>query len=326
MTKMTMIDAINSALRLEMERDPTVVVMGEDVGLNGGVFRATVGLQEKFGAERVIDTPICESGIVGAAIGMAIGGLRPVAEIQFSGFIYYAMNQLVNHANKIRQRSYGRHGVPIVVRAPYGAGVRALEHHSESNEAMFVHAAGLKVVIPSGPYDAKGLLTSAIRDPDAVLFFEPMKLYRSVKEEVPEEAYEVPIGQAKVVREGSDITLISWGAMMRPTLEAADGAKERGVNAEVIDLRTIYPFDEGTLTKSIEKTGRAVIVHEAARTCGMGSELVARAMDHNFLNLKAPVARVTGFDVPVPGGRLEDYYLPDVYRITRAMGEVMAFG
>ncbi|MDO8340075.1 MAG: alpha-ketoacid dehydrogenase subunit beta [Candidatus Burarchaeum sp.] len=325
MAKMTMIDAINSALRQEMERDPTVVVMGEDVGKNGGVFRATVGLQDKFGEVRVMDTPLAESGLVGAAIGMALSGLRPVVEIQFSGFIYYAMDQIVSHAGRMRTRSRGRYSVPMVVRSPYGGGIRALEHHSESNEAMFAHSAGLKVVIPSGPYDAKGLLISSIRDPDPVLFFEPMRLYRSVKEEVPEAAYEIPLGEANIVREGADVTLIAWGSMLRQALEAADGVKEKGVNAEVIDLRTISPFDFDTISKSIEKTGRAVIVHEAPRTCGMGAELAARAMDHNFLNLKAPVVRVTGFDVPVPLAREEDFYLPDAYRITRAINQVMSF-
>ena len=325
MAKMTMIDAINSALRQEMERDPTIVVMGEDVGKNGGVFRATAGLQDKFGEVRVMDTPLGESGIIGAAIGMALSGLRPVAEIQFSGFIYYAMDQIVNHAGRMRTRSRGRYSVPMVVRSPYGGGIRALEHHSESNEAMFAHSAGLKVVIPSGPYDAKGLLISSIRDPDPVLFFEPLRLYRSVKEEVPEAAYEIPLGQANIVREGADVTLVAWGSMLRRALEAADEVKERGVNAEVIDLRTIYPFDFDTISKSIEKTGRLVVVHEAPRTCGMGSELAARAMDHNFLNLKAPVVRVTGFDVPVPLAREEDFYLPDAYRITRAINQVMSF-
>ncbi|MFA6035441.1 MAG: alpha-ketoacid dehydrogenase subunit beta [Candidatus Micrarchaeia archaeon] len=324
--KMTMIDAINLAMRQEMEKDPTVVLMGEDVGKEGGVFRATVGLQEKFGKERVIDTPLAESGIVGAAIGMACSGLKPIAEIQFSGFMTYAFNQLVDHAGRLRLRSRGRYHVPMVVRAPYGSGIRALEHHSESTEAVYAHTPGLKVVIPSGPYDAKGLLVSAIRDPDTVIFLEPMRLYRSVKEDVPEEEYVIPLGKANVVREGTDISLIGWGSMLRQCLQAADECKERGISAEVVDLRTISPLDEKTICASIGKTGRAVVVHEAQRTCGLGAEIVAKAMSHNFLNLKAPVLRVTGYDVPVPIARLEDYYMPDVFRIMKAVDEVMSFG
>ena len=325
MTKITLIEAVNKALHQEMERDSTVVVMGEDVGHEGGVFRATVGLQEKFGKDRAIDTPLAESGIVGTAIGMAVSGLRPVAEIQFSGFMYYCFNQLVSHAARIRMRTRGRYSVPMVLRAPYGAGIRALEHHSESTEALFVHMAGLKVVIPSGPYNAKGLLASSIRDPDTVIFLEPMRLYRSVREEVPEEEYTIPLGQAKVEREGSDLTLVSWGSMMKETREAADEAKERGVSADVIDLQTLWPFDEKTVIKSIEKTGRAVVVHESPRTCSIGSEIAARAMDHNFLNLKAPVTRVTGFDVPVPLARYEDFNMPNVFRIMKAVEHVMSF-
>ncbi|RLG20329.1 alpha-ketoacid dehydrogenase subunit beta [Candidatus Micrarchaeota archaeon] len=325
MAKMTLIQAINNALHLEMEKDEKVVVMGEDVGHEGGVFRATVGLQEKFGKERVIDTPLAESGIIGTAIGMAVSGLKPVPEIQFSGFLYYCFNQLVSHAARIRMRTRGRYSVPMVVRSPYGAGIRALEHHSESTEALFVHMAGLKVVIPSGPYNAKGLLLSAIRDPDPVMFLEPMRLYRSVKEDVPEEDYAIPLGQAKVEREGSDLALISWGSMMKETREAADEAKEKDVSVEVIDLQTLWPFDEKTVIKSIEKTGRAIVVHESPRTCSIGSELAARAMDHNFLNLKAPVTRVTGFDIPVPLARYEDFNMPDVFRIMKAIDKVMSF-
>jgi len=325
MTKMTLIEAVNKALHQEMERDPTVVVLGEDVGHEGGVFRATVGLQKKFGKERVIDSPLAESGIIGTSIGMATGGLKPIPEIQFSGFLYCCFNQLVSHAARLRARTRGRYSVPMVVRSPYGAGIRALEHHSESTEALFVHMAGLKVVIPSGPYDAKGLLTSSIRDPDTVIFLEPMRLYRSVREEVPEEEYTVPLGKAKIVQEGSDVTLISWGSMMKETKEAAVEVKERGVSAEVIDMRTLWPFDEETVIKSIGKTGRAVVVHESPRTCSLGSEIAARAMDHNFLNLKAPVTRVTGFDIPVPMARYEDFNMPDVFKIMKAVDKVMSF-
>jgi pyruvate dehydrogenase E1 component beta subunit len=325
MTKLTLIEALNKAMMQEMEKDPTVVVMGEDVGKEGGVFRATVGLQEKFGKDRAIDTPLAESGIVGAAIGMACSGLKPIAEIQFSGFMPYAFNQIVDHAARLRLRTRGRYHVPLVVRAPYGAGIRALEHHSESTEAIYAHTAGLKVVIPSGPYDGKGLLTAAIRDPDPVIFLEPMRIYRSFREEVPDEQYEIPLGQANVMREGADLTLIAWGSMIRQALQAADECKEKGISAEVVDLRTISPMDEKTVLRSIEKTGRAVVIHEAPRTCGMGAEIIARAMYHNFLNLKAPIVRVTGFDVPVPLARAEDYNLPDLFKIMKAINEVMSF-
>jgi len=325
MATLTMVEAINLALKQEMEKDPRVVLLGEDVGKNGGVFRATQGLLERFEETRVVDTPLSESAIVGVAIGMAAYGLRPVAEIQFEGFIYAAMEQLVSHASRIRTRSRGRYHCPLVIRVPYGGGIRAPEHHSESNEAFFVHAPGLKVVVPSTPYEAKGLLISAIREPDPVIFMEPKRIYRAIKEEVPEEEYLIPLGQSRVVLEGSDITLIAWGAMLQPTLQAATLMGERGIRSEVIDLRTLSPLDTETLIESVKKTKRAVVVHEAPRTCGLGAEIIARINEKALLYLEAPVARVTGFDTVMPLPKLERFYLPNAERVVEAIDRVMSF-
>ena len=323
MAKLNMVQAINLALHEEMERDPTVVVMGEDVGVDGGVFRVTEGLIEKFGSDRVIDTPLAESGIVGTAIGLAVAGLKPVAEIQFEGFSYMTIDQLAAHAARIRYRSRGTYHCPLVVRAPYGGGVKALEHHSEAVATLFVHIPGLKVVIPSSPYDAKGLLISSIRDPDPVFFFEPKRLYRAFKEEVPEGEYIVPLGEGKKLTEGDELTLIAWGGMVRVCQEALEKVKDTSV--ELIDLRTLSPLDEKIIIDSVKKTGRAVIVHEEPRTLGPGAELIARINEKAFLSLEAPVKRVTGYDVPVPLPKLEDYYLPDAEKVANAIKEVAAF-
>jgi pyruvate dehydrogenase E1 component beta subunit len=325
MPKRNLVEAINSGLRAEMERDPSVIILGEDVGKGGGVFRVTDGLLASFGPERVFDTPLAESAIVGVSIGMAAKGLRPVAEIQFEGFLPPAMDQILNHASRIRNRSRGRFTCPLVIRSPWGGGIRAPEHHSESPEAFYAHIPGLKVVIPSTPYDAKGLIISAIRDPDPVLFFEPKRVYRAIREEVPDGEYTVPIGEAKVVREGKDLTLISWGAMMRESLRAAEKAGEDGIEAEVIDLRTISPMDEETFLESVRKTGRAVIVHEAPPTCGLGAEIIARINEKALLSLQAPVERITGFDVIFPLIKLENHYLPNPERILRGIRKVMEF-
>ena len=323
MAKLNMVQALNLALREEMERDPTVLVMGEDIGVDGGVFRVTEGLLNKFGSDRVIDTPLAESGIVGTAIGMAVSGLRPVAEIQFEGFSYMTIDQLAAHASRIRHRSRGVYHCPLVVRAPYGGGVKALEHHSEAPATFYVHIPGMKVVIPSSPYDAKGLLISCIRDPDPVFFFEPKRLYRAFKEEVPEGEYTVPLGEGKKITEGDDLTLISWGAMVIVSEE--DLKQVENTSLELIDLRTLSPMDDKILVDSVRKTGRAVIVHEEPRTLGPGAEIVARINEKAFLYLEAPVRRLTGFDVPMPLPKLEDYYLPDAERVARAVKEVAAF-
>lgn len=325
MAKLTMVEAINLALKQEMEKDNSVLVLGEDVGKNGGVFRVTQGLLEHLGEARVIDTPLSESGIVGVAIGMAVYGLRPVAEIQFEGFIYAAMEQLVSQASRIRTRSRGRYHCPLVVRIPYGGGIRAPEHHSDSNEAYFVHTPGLKVVVPSTPYEAKGLLISAIRDPDPVIFMEPKRVYRAIKEEVPEEEYLIPLEQARIVSEGTDITIIAWGAMLQTALQATKLMGERGVHAEVIDLRTLSPLDTETILESVKKTKRAVIVHEAPRTCGVGAELSARINEEALLFLEAPVQRVTGFDTIMPLPKMEQYYLPNAQRVVEAIDRAMNF-
>ncbi len=326
MARLNLVQAIDQALLQEMERDPKVIVLGEDVGKDGGVFRVTEGLVERFGESRVIDTPLAESGIVGFAIGMAIAGYHPVAEVQFSGFVYPAYDQLVSHAARMRNRTRGRFTVPLVVRMPYGGGIRALEHHSESTEAVFAHIPGLKVVIPADPYDAKGLLTAAIRDPDPVVFMEPSRIYRAIKMEVPEEQYVVPLGKARVVREGKDLTLIAWGAKVRTCREAAERLAAEGVcDVEVVDVRTLAPFDSETVVASVTRTGRAVIVHEAARSGGFGAEISAQLMEKALLSLEAPVRRVTGFDTPPPLAKLEDYYQPDVDLVVREVSATMAF-
>lgn len=323
MAKLNMVQAINLALHEEMKRDTSVVVMGEDVAVDGGVFRVTEGLLEKFGGDRVIDTPLAESGIVGTAIGMAVAGLKPVAEIQFEGFSYMTIDQLAAHASRIRYRSRGVYSCPLVVRAPYGGGVKALEHHSEAIASFFILIPGLKVVIPSSPYDAKGLLISSIRDPDPVFFFEHKRIYRAFKEEVPEGEYTVPLGVGRKITEGEDLTLLAWGAMVSVCREAME--QVRDVSVELLDLRTLSPFDEKIIVDSVKKTGRAVIVHEEPKTLGFGAEIIARINEKAFLSLEAPVKRVTGYDVPVPLPKLEEHYLPDVRKITNAIKEVAAF-
>ncbi|MFA4830099.1 MAG: alpha-ketoacid dehydrogenase subunit beta [Thermodesulfovibrionales bacterium] len=320
MPKLNMVQAINLALKEEMQRDKDVLLLGEDIGKDGGVFRVSEGLLEQFGPERVIDTPLAESGIVGAAIGMAVYGLRPVAEIQFMGFIYPALDQIFSHASRIRSRSRGRFTCPLVVRAPYGAGIKAPELHSESTEALFCHMPGIKVVVPSSPYNAKGLLISSIRDPDPVIFLESTRLYRSIKEEVPEGEYAMPLGKARFVQEGKDVTLIAWGSMLQRTLKAVEG-----IDADIIDLMTLSPFDEETIFKSVKKTGRVVIIHEAPKTCGFGAELSATIAEDAMLYLKAPIIRITGFDAVMPFSKLEDYYMPTVERIKKGIQEVMKY-
>jgi len=318
------VQAVTMALRQELKRDKNVVVMGEDVGLNGGVFRATDGLQKEFGANRVIDTPLAELGIVGTAIGMAVNGMRPVAEIQFSGFLYGAFDQLLSHAARIRSRSRGRFSCPLVVRAPYGAGIRALELHCESGEAIFSHVPGLKMVIPSNPYDTKGLLAAAIRDPDPVIFYEPMRMYRAIKQDIPEDDYIVPLGKANIIQPGDDVTLIAWGAMIKTCQDAI--AKLQGKHSvELIDLRTINPYDAETIISSVKKTGRCVIAHEAIRTSGFAAELIASINEKALLSLHAPVVRVTGPDVPMPFAKLENYHIPDANRIIKGIEKVMSF-
>ncbi len=320
MANLNMVQAINLALRQEMERDGRIVVLGEDVGRDGGVFRVTEGLQEQFGAERVIDTPLSESALVGAAIGMAAYGLRPVAEIQFMGFIYAAFDQLFTHAARLRSRSRGRFTCPLLVRTPYGGGIKAPELHEESSEAFFCHMPGLKVVVPSGPYTAKGLLLAALRDPDPVLFLEPTRLYRLIREDVPEDEYAIPLGRARLVREGKDVTVIAWGSMLERALKAAGTRR-----AEVIDLLTLNPFDMETVLASVWKTGRAVIVHEAARTGGFGAEISATIAEEAILHLRGPVLRVTAPDVTMPLSKLQESYLPTMEQIGRAIDEVMRY-
>lgn len=325
MAKLNMVEAINLALREEMERDSRVVVLGEDVGREGGVFRVTDGLQKRFGAERVIDTPLAESGIVGTAMGMAVYGLRPVAEIQFDGFLYPCLDQITNHIGRIRNRSRGRFTCPLVIRVPYGGGIHAPEHHSESPEVILAHTPGIKVVIPSTPYEAKGLLISSIRDPDPVLFLEPKRIYRAIREEIPEGDFIIPLGKARIVQEGKDVTVVAWGAMVRETINAAEQLKGDNLSVEIIDLRTISPMDVETLVSSIRKTGRGVIVHEAPKTCGLGAEIIALINEKALLSLQAPIERVTGFDVPVPLLKSEHYYLPNPKRIVMAVKKVMSF-
>lgn len=323
--KLNIVEAVNQALMNEMEKDETVVVYGEDVGVEGGVFRATVNLQKKFGKHRVFDTPLAESAIVGTGVGMAINGLKPVVELQFMGFSYPAFNQIISHVARMRNRSRGRYNLPMVIRAPYGGGIRALEHHSESTEALYAHIPGLKVVIPSTPYDTKGLLIAAIRDPDPVIFLEPKRIYRAFRQEVPEEAYELPIGKARIVEEGEDVTVITWGAMVRDVQKASEMVKEKGIYPEIIDLRTISPMDRETFVESVKKTGRAVIVHEAPKTLGTGAEIVAIINEKAFLYLEAPPTRVTGFDTNFPLPRGEMHYIPSPERIAKTIEEVVKF-
>jgi 2-oxoisovalerate dehydrogenase E1 component beta subunit len=320
MAEMTMVQALNDALRGEMRRDERVVLLGEDVGRVGGVFRVTAGLIDEFGEERVIDTPLSENGIIGSAIGMAMYGLRPVPEIQFADFIYPAFDQIVNEAAKYRYRSGGEYTVPMVIRTPTGGGIRGGHYHSQSPESLFIHTPGLKVVCPSNPYDAKGLLLSAIRDPDPVVFFEPKRVYRAAKMEVPDDEYLVPLSSAKVVRPGEHVTVLAWGAMLYEALAAAQEAAQQGVDAEVIDLRTLWPLDTNTIIASVKRTGRVVIVHEAPKTCGFGSELISIVCEKAFLHLQAPPLRVTGWDTPFPYS-LENEYLPLAHRIVPALLE-----
>ncbi len=325
MAKMTMVQALNLALRQEMEKDDSVIVLGEDVGVDGGVFRVTDGLFEQFGEQRCFDTPLAESGIVGMSIGMAVYGLKPVCEIQFSGFSYLNFHQIECHAARLRLRSQGQIHVPMVLRTPYGGGVRALEHHSESREVFYAHIPGIKMVIPSGPRNARALLAAAIRDPDPVIFFEGKGIYRAFREEVPEEEETMTIGTSRVVREGKDLTMISYGAMMRPTLDAAQELKEKdGVEVEVIDLLTISPLDDKRFVESVTKTGHAMVIHEAPRSFGPGAEIVSRLMEKAFYFLEAPIARITGFDITIPLFSRENAYLPNVRRIVTSAREILS--
>ncbi len=326
MAEVTLVEAINLALARAMQDDPDVVVLGEDVGVNGGVFRATAGLQERFGPERVIDTPLAELLISGLCVGMSAQGLRPVGEIQFMGFIYPCLDQLVNHASRLRNRTQGRITCPMVLRTPSGAGIHAPEHHSESIESMLAHIPGLRVVFPSSPERAYGLLLAAIRDPDPVVFIEPTRLYRAARGEVEDSGEALPLDVAFVLREGPDVTLISWGAMVKETLAAAEMLAGDGLGAEVIDLATLKPYDEQTVLASVAKTGRCVIVHEAARTGGFGAEIAALIAERGLNSLLAPVARVTGYDTVIPLSRLEQYYMPSVERIAAAARQVCQFG
>jgi 2-oxoisovalerate dehydrogenase E1 component beta subunit len=319
-----MVQAINDALRLEMRRDSRVVILGEDVGKVGGVFRVTQGLFDEFGDDRVIDTPLSEGGIIGAAIGMALYGLVPVPEIQFSDFIFPAYDQIVSELAKYRYRSGGEYPAKIVIRTPVGGGIRGGHYHSQSPESLFIHVAGLKVVCPSNPADAKGLLLASIRDPDPVLFFEPKRIYRAAKGEVSEGDYTVPIGKAAIAREGRDVTVVAWGAMLYECLEAANQAAEQGVDVEVLDLRTLWPLDIDAVVASVKKTGRVVVVHEAPKTCGLGGEIVALINEKAFLHLEAPPARVTGFDTPFPY-TLENEYLPLAHRILPTLIETARY-
>lgn len=325
MAKLNMVEAINLALREEMERDNRVIVLGEDVGREGGVFRVTDGLQEKFGAGRVIDTPLAESGIVGTAFGLAVNGLRPVAEIQFEGFLYPCLDQITNHIGRIRNRSRGRYTCPLVIRAPYGGGIHAPEHHSDSPEAIFMHTPGIKVVIPSTPAEAKGLLLTSIRDPDPVIYLEPKRIYRAIREEVPEGDHTIPLGKARLVKEGKDVTVFAWGAMVREVLTASEQLMKEKIDTEIIDLRTLSPMDVDTIVDSIRKTGRGIVVHEAPRTCGAGAEIIALINEKALLSLQGPIERVTGYDIPVPLSKSEHYYLPNPKRIVMAVKKVMSF-
>ena len=325
MATRTLLEAIREALHSELGADERVVLLGEDIGREGGVFRVTEGLQACYGRARVMDAPIAEAGIVGMAVGMAVAGLRPVPEIQFMGFLYPAFDQLISHVARMRNRSRGRFTCPLVVRVPYGGGIHPPEHHSESTEAMLVHTPGLQVVVPATPYDAKGLLLSAIRSPDPVIFLEPKRIYRAVRQDIPEEAYTVPIGEARLVREGTDVTVIAWGSMMHTVLQAAESLDADGISPEILDLRTLSPMDVPAIIASVEKTGRAVVVHEAARTAGLGAEIVAQINEKALLSLEAPVERVSGFDTVFPLPQLEKYYLPTPEVIVAAVHRVLAF-
>lgn len=321
--EMNLVEAVNHALAHEMANDPAVVLLGEDIGVNGGVFRATISLQARFGTERVIDTPLAETAIAGTAVGMAAMGLKPVAEIQFSGFLYPTLDHIINHASRLRHRTCGRLSCPMVLRSPSGGGIHAPEHHSESPEALFAHIPGLRVVIPSSPSRAYGLLLASIRDPDPVIFLEPTRLYRLFKQEVADNGEALPLDVCFVLRTGDDVTLVSWGAMQHETLAAADALAQEGIMAEVIDVATLKPLDMDTILDSVTKTGRCVIVHEAARTAGFGAEIAANLAEHGLYSLLAPVRRVTGYDVVMPLARLEQQYLPSVERIVYAVRQTL---
>lgn len=323
MPDITLVEAVTQALAYELAQDDNIVVFGEDVGKNGGVFRATAGLQERFGERRVFDSPLAESMIAGLAVGMSLQGLKPVAEFQFMGFIYPAMNQIISHAARMRNRTRGRLHCPLVFRAPFGGGIRAPEHHSESTEALFAHIPGLQVVIPSSPKRAYGLLLAAMRNPDPVIFLEPKRIYRLVKQPVLDDGQALPLGKCFTLQEGGDVTLISWGASMHETMQAAKQLTEEGISCEVIDVATIKPLDIETILLSIEKTGRCVIVHEGAKTCGVGAEISAQIMENSMSDLLAPVQRVTGFDIVMPYFQLEKHYLPSVERIKASVLSLM---
>jgi pyruvate dehydrogenase E1 component beta subunit len=324
-TEVTLVQAINLALARAMEEDPTVIVLGEDVGRDGGVFRATDGLQTRFGEERVIDTPLAEGAIAGLSVGLAAQGFRPVAEIQFTGFIYPTIDQMVNHASRLRTRTRGRLTCPMVLRSPCGGGIRAVEHHSESPEAMFAHTPGMRVVIPSSPARAYGLLLAAIRDPDPVVFLEPTRLYRAMREDVADDGVALPLDHAFVLHEGTDLTLLTWGAMLKETMAVAGRLATEDIGAEVIDLATLKPLDTESILASVAKTGRCVIVHEAARTAGFGAEVAARIAERGLLSLLAPIERVSGYDTVMPLLRLEQHYIPDEARILAAARRTMAY-
>jgi len=325
MAEMTLLQAINATLKQQLEKDEKVVVFGEDAGFEGGVFRVTAGLQKEFGEDRVFDTPIAEAAILGSSVGMAVNGLKPVAEIQFSGFMFPGYNQIATHMARFRNRSRGKYNLPITIRMPYGGGVRALEHHSESLETLFAHIPGLKLVIPSTPYDAKGLLTAAIQDPDPVIFFEPKRIYRAFKQEVPEKEYKVEIGKARVAKKGNDLTVVAWGAMMRETEKALKALEKDNISVELIDLRTIAPMDSETVVKSVKKTGRLLVVQEAVKTLGIASELISRVNEEAFLYLEAPPARVTGHDITVPLPKGEHHHMVDEKRIAHAIKKLASY-
>ena len=324
MALLNIVQAVNHTLRDEMKRNDKIVILGEDVGINGGVFRATEGLFQEFGPNRVIDTPLAESGIIGVSIGMALYGLKPVPEIQFLDFIYPAFDQIQSELSKFRYRSGGHFTTPLVIRTPYGGGIKGSHYHSQSTEAFFIHTPGLKVVIPATPYDTKGLLTSALRDPDPVMFLEPKKIYRTVRGEVPDDEYTIPIGKANVTREGDDVVIIAYGAMLHVAMEAAELAAAKGIGVEVVDIRTLLPFDIETIMSSVKKTGRVVILHEACKTCGFGAEIAAQIAERCLLHLEAPIVRVAGFDVPFPYA-LEEEYMPNANRVLNAIEKVHNF-
>ena len=324
MAILNIVQAVNHTLRDEMKRNDKIVLLGEDIGVNGGVFRATEGLFREFGPNRVIDTPLAESGIIGVSIGMALYGLKPVPEIQFMDFIYPAFDQIQSELSKFRYRSGGHYTTPVLIRTPYGGGIKGSHYHSQSTEAFFTHTPGLKVIIPSTPYDTKGLLTSALRDPDPVMFLEPKKIYRTVRGEVPDEEYTIPIGKANVTREGDDVVIFAYGAMLHIAMEAAELAAAKGIGVEVVDIRTLLPFDIETILSSVKKTGRVVILHEACKTCGFGAEIAAQIAERALLHLEAPIIRVAGFDVPFPYV-LEDEYMPNANRVLNAIEKVHNF-